>query len=393
MEIHGTGCCLMDFLYPAEDFSSPAFKAALSKKEGDGGLSPGRLVFAGDFERFTGRNYDAALAEITGGKVPGSSNLGGPSVVSLAHVAQILGDGHHVRFYGSRGNDETGKLVEEALARLPFAEYKLTVKDGPTARTDVLSDPGYDEGHGERTFINLLGAAALFGSADLAPSFFDADIIAFGGTAIVPRLHEELTELLREARKRGAATVVNLVYDYRSEITAPERKWKLGREDDAYPYIDILISDRDEALKTSGRASPEEASAWFLERGVGAAIITGGKRPVHLAAGKGLFAPLEPETLPVCEEVNRELTLFPERRGDTTGCGDNFAGGIITGMAAQLETTKRGRLDLREACVLGIVSGGFSCFTMGGTFYEKRPGEKQERLEPYIKAYRKQISV
>lgn len=113
----------MDFLYPAEDFSSPAFRAALSKKEGDGGLSPGRLVFAGDFERFTGKNYDEALAEISGGKAPGSSNLGGPSVVSLAHAAQILRDGRRVCFYGNRGNDETGKLVEEALARLPFAEY------------------------------------------------------------------------------------------------------------------------------------------------------------------------------------------------------------------------------------------------------------------------------
>jgi sugar/nucleoside kinase (ribokinase family) len=390
MNIHGAGCGLIDFLYAAADFSRPAFKAALSLREGDGGLTPGRLVFAEDFERFIGKPYETALAEISGG-APSSHNLGGPSVVSLAHAAQMLYGTHEVRFFGVRGKDEQGDLIERALSRLPFAEYRLLLKDGPSARTDVLSDPGYDNGHGERTFINLLGAASHFEPRDLGADFFDAPLIAFGGTGLVPQLHDGLTELLKTAKDRDAVTVVNLVYDFRSDIMNPGRKWKLGVKDDAYPYIDILIADRDEALKTSGCASTEAAAAWFLSRGTGAAVVTEGSRSVYLAAGKGVFAPLAPLTMPVCEEVNRELALFPERRGDTTGCGDNFAGGIIAGMAEQLVSVPRGSLDLREAGILGIASGGFACFTLGGTFYESRPGEKRERLAPYIAAYRKQL--
>ncbi|GHU15689.1 hypothetical protein FACS1894163_03370 [Spirochaetia bacterium] len=334
--------------------------------------------------------YETALKELCGGVPPASRNLGGPSVVALAHAAQVLGDRDQVRFFGCRGTDETGNLVEDALSRLPFREYRLLSKKGATPRTDVLSDPDYDNGHGERTFINLLGAANAMCPADLGDDFFDAHIIAFGGTGLVPQIHDGLTELLKRGQKNGALTVVNLVYDYRSEINFPGQKWKLGIQDDAYPYIDILIADRDEALKTSGCASTEEAAAWFLFRGTGAVLITEGARSIKLAAGNGRCIPLKLQALPVCEEINRELALYPERRGDTTGCGDNFAGGIITGIAEQLTMTPNRKIDLRDACIQGIIAGGFACFTIGGTFYESYPGEKRERLAFYREAYRKQ---
>ncbi|GHV77938.1 hypothetical protein AGMMS49942_27590 [Spirochaetia bacterium] len=391
MIIHGTGCCLIDFLYPSIDFSAAAFQQARSRQEGDGGLSPGRLVFAEDFERFMEQPYETALKNISGGMPPASHNLGGPSVVSLTHAAQVLGENAQVCFYGIRGSDETGDLVEAALSRLPFQDYRLLAKPGATPRTDVLSDPMYHKGHGERTFINLLGAARNFSPADLGNDFFDAHIIALGGTGLTPHLHDGLTELLGRARKGGAVTVVNLVYDYRSEISAPGKKWKLGVRDDAYPSIDVLIADHDEALKTAGCSSSEDAAAWFLSQGTGAVLITEGAKAIRIAAGKGICRPLGSQTLPVSEAVNRDLAAQSERRGDTTGCGDNFAGGIIAGITEQLALTPKGKIDLREACILGTAAGGFACFTVGGTFYETYPGEKRERLAPYIDAYRKQI--
>jgi sugar/nucleoside kinase (ribokinase family) len=338
-----------------------------------------------------GKPYETALKDISGGLPPASHNLGGPSVVSLTHAAQVLGENAQVCFFGIRGSDETGNLVEAALSRLPSLGRRLLTKPGATPRSEVLLDPRYHNGHGERTFINLLGAARNFSPADLGDDFFDAHIIALGGTGLTPPLHDGMTELLGRARKSGAVTVVNLVYDYRSEINAPGQKWKLGIRDDAYPSIDILIADRDEALKTSGCSSPADAAAWFLARGTGAVLITEGAQSIRIAAGKGICRPLESQTLPVCEAVNRDLAAHPERRGDTTGCGDNFAGGIIAGIAEQLAVASRGNIDLREACIPGTAAGGFACFTVGGTFYETYPGEKQERLAPYIAAYREQI--
>jgi sugar/nucleoside kinase (ribokinase family) len=392
MVIHGTGCCLADILYARSDFSAPAFRRALSRREGDGGLGPGRLVFAEDFERFAGKPYEAALAEITGGG-PDSCNLGGPSIVSLAHAAQVLGEAADVLYYGMRGSGGYGDFVEAALARFPFKACRLARKEGTEPRTDVLSDPSYDNGCGERTFINLLGAADRFGPADLEDSFFDARIVAFGGTALVPLIHSELTSLLKRAGDCGAARVVNLVYDYRGEISSPGKKWKLGAGDDAYPFIDLLIADKEEALKTSGAPRIEEALRWFLDRGAGAAVVTDGARPVRFAAsGKGVFAPAKPCSLPVCEEINRELAARPERRGDTTGCGDNFAGGVIASLAEQLAASPGGRADLWECAVQGTVAGGFACFTVGGAFFEEYPGEKRKLLAPYIGAYRRQLA-
>jgi hypothetical protein len=48
-------------------------------------------------------------------------------------------------------------------------------------------------------------------------------------------------------------------------------------------------------------------------------------------------------------------------------------------------------MDLRECAVHGTVAGGFTCFSVGGAFYETFPGEKIKRMQPYIKAYRKQL--
>ena len=392
ISIHGTGCCLADNLYTDCDFSGGAFRQALSVKEGDGGLSPGRLVFAEDFERFTGRPYKDALAEIAGA-LPRTRSLGGPSVVSLAHAAQVLAERAEVSFYGVGGNDELADYVESALKRLPFKTYRYLRKDFPSPRTDVLSDPNYDNGHGERTFINMIGAAGHFLPGDLTDDFFAADIVEFGGTALIPPIHENLTELLRRSREAGAITSVNLVYDFRSELSAPGKKWKLGASDDAYPHIDILIADKEEALKTSGAGSIHDAIRWFIRQGTGAVIVTDGSRDAVLAAGRGVFSPLEPVSLPVCAEVDRELAFFPERRGDTTGCGDNFAGGVISSMAEQLAAGNRGRLDLRECAVQGTVAGGFTCFIIGGAFYETFPGEKLGRMQRYMEAYREQLSA
>lgn len=393
MIIHGTGCCLIDYLYARVDFSSPAFAAARSRREGDGGLTPGKLVFAEEFERFMGQPYQKALETLTGGAKPDRSNLGGPSVVSLAHAAQMLSEqGFEVSFYGVSGTDDTAASIEMALQRLPFTSVHLKRKGGPSPRTDVLSDPAYDNGHGERTFINLVGAAGSFVPEDLPDDFFRADIVAFGGTALVPALQENLAGLLRRAKAEGALTFVNLVYDFRSELLHPGEKWRLGRNDDAYPYIDILVADREEALKTSGAESIPEAIAYFLNRGTGAVVVTEGARNIHLASQRPRS--LSHITMPVCEGVNRELAEHPELRGDTTGCGDNFAGGLLASVAEQLAASGAATardFDLREACIWANAAGGFTCFVIGGTYYEESPGEKRKRILPYVASYRKQL--
>lgn len=93
--------------------------------------------------------------------------------------------------------------------------------------------------------------------------------------------------------------------------------------------------------------------------------------------------------MPVSHIIKSELISY--RGGDTTGCGDNFTGGVITSVVNQLSNGNE-HPDLREACAWGIVSGGFTCFYMGGTYFEEKPGEKMARIKPYYDSYKKQIS-
>ena len=75
--ISGVGCCLVDLLYNEIDFESESIRPFLSINRGDGGLTPGHLVFREEFEKFCGVPLDKALDIITGGRKHDKINIGG----------------------------------------------------------------------------------------------------------------------------------------------------------------------------------------------------------------------------------------------------------------------------------------------------------------------------
>ena len=92
--------------------------------------------------------------------------------------------------------------------------------------------------------------------------------------------------------------------------------------------------------------------------------------------------------MPVSQKVTDELKH--NKNGDTTGCGDNFVGGGIASIVNQIQKGIK-QPDILEACCWGIVSGGFACFYMGGTYLEKKAGEKLNKIKTYYEAYIRQI--
>ena len=218
IKISGTGCALVDYLYKPVNFHSEAMSSYLSVKTGDGGLAPGRLVFTEELERFASEKYLDIRHKIVNGQQPVALNIGGPSIVSLIHAAQLLHDfPAEVNFWGCKGKDSGAAFLEEKLQKTPLKISKYKTGNLYTPFTDVLSDPDFDHGNGERIFVNNIGAAGELLPEDLDDSFFEADIVVFGGTAIVPEIHNHLTELLQSAKNKGCITVVNTVYDFRNE--------------------------------------------------------------------------------------------------------------------------------------------------------------------------------
>ncbi|MGC9355516.1 MAG: carbohydrate kinase family protein [Mariniphaga sp.] len=389
--ISGTGCALADFLYTNVSFHSPSFEKYRTRKPGDGGLSPGKLVFTEELEQFAKVPYPQILNELTDGTKAASFNIGGPSLVSLIHASQML-EGEkefEVKFYGISGKDETSVKIRQLLKKTPvdFSGY-LAESKKPTPFTHVLSDPDFDNGHGERTFINNIGAAWNLTPGFLPGSFFESDMVCLGGTAITPNLHDNLHVLLEKAKNRGAFTLVNTVFDFRNEKRNPENPWPLGNSEWSFPNIDILIMDKEEALKISGKPTVSKAIDFFTAK-TSAYIITQGADPVIFNSNGEVFD-RESGSLKVSEVVTQKIQN-KEYNGDTTGCGDNFVGGVIASVAKQMQQNPQKKLNLKAAVISGICSGGFACSCHGGTWFEKTPGEKYRKIENLIDAYHKQL--
>jgi len=388
--VSGVGCCLVDLLYNDIDFGDTTINPYLSLNRGDGGLTPGHLVFREEFEKFCGEPFDLVLNRITGGKKHNKINIGGPSVVSLINAAQLVDQEHcEVRFYGRGGKDEIGNYLVSALKKTPVILKDFKLINNQTPSTVVLSDPGFAGGHGERMFINSIAAAWEYGPDNLDDDFFKSDIIVFGGTGLVPQIHDNLTYLLRKAKSEGGITIVNTVFDFRNEKANPSRKWPLGESDESYRYIDLLITDQEEAFRLSGESDPQKALDFFLDRKVSSLMITNGSKNIIIWSDGKFFNASGIKEMPVSEKVVIERKN--SQVGDTTGCGDNFVGGVIASVVNQKHN---GAIhpDITEACSRGVISGGFACFYLGGTYFEEETGEKRGKMEPYYEAYRKQIA-
>jgi sugar/nucleoside kinase (ribokinase family) len=391
--ISGTGCALADFLYNKISFDSPAFQKYISKQPGDGGLSPGKLVFTEELEKFSGNPYSRIMHSLTGCTEPDAFNVGGPSLVTLIHASQLLDKKNfEVKFYGMAGKDGTSDRIFKMVRKTPLnIENYHTNGNYSSPFTDVFSDPSYDNGHGERTFVNNIGAAWEYFPENLPDDFFDSQIVCFGGTAIVPHIHDNLTSILSRAKAGNCITLVNTVFDFRNEKTSPDKPWPLGKSAESYGLIDILIMDHIEALKLSGQKTIEEAADFFTSSSVASFLITNGANPVFGWSDGSLFKKQELIQLPVSKKVTDDLKTKPELRGDTTGCGDNFAGGIIASLAWQLKKMIKGQFDLVEAISWGIASGGHTCFIIGGTYLENYKWEKLRKVSELQTEYMKQI--
>ena len=392
--VSGTGCALADYLYNGISFNSKEFIKFQSKKPGDGGLSPGKLVFTGELEKYSNLLYQEIKGEIIGGRPPDNFNVGGPSLVPMIHAAQLLNEeDYKVNFYGIAGNDKTAEKILRIVrnTNLDIKNYKITKKRS-TPFTDVLSDPEFDNGNGERTFINNLGAALDYSLNDLGESFYNSNIVCFGGTALVPALHKNITALLARAKKGGCITIVNTVFDFISEKKDPDKPWQFGNADLSFNLIDVLIMDYIESLRISGRNNIDDAISFFINSGVSSFIITNGADLINMWSSGRFFNMQGRVQLPVSEKVTELLKKYPETRGDTTGCGDNFAGGIIASIAWQTKNKVKGEYDFFEALSWGVASGGFACFTLGGTYNENSPGEKLSEIRKLQQYYLSQIN-
>lgn len=230
---------------------------------------------------------------------------GGCAVNSGIAMAKI---GLNIAIIGKIGNDGFGKYIHNSLR-----EEKVNV-DGlvmdpasSTSASVVLVDSG-----GERSFLHCLGANAEFTDKDVNYSIIEKSKIVFiAGTMLMPSFDgEPCTRVLKKSREMGKYTALDTAWDSKG-------RWMKVLEP-CMKYIDLFMPSYEEAVQLSGKEKPEDIADVFLSMGVKTAVIKLGKDGCFIKDSGG-----EKHKIPTYTDI---------KPVDTTGAGDSFAAGFLTGI-------------------------------------------------------------
>ncbi len=215
--------------------------------------------------------------------------------------------GLEVQIAAEVGHDPMGDwLLSEMVAKGMNVELVSRSKSQQTSMS--MLPIGSD---GARAAFFVPGASKTFSPSEaVMEKLLDASILHLGGTGLLPSFDGEPSRhLLARAKELGRTTVFDLILANEETIRLVEP---------LLPHIDYFVPSIDEASAMAGATSPAEVAAWFRARGVKNVVLT--------LEGDGVF--VLPENEDAFQLPAHQIEVL-----DTTGCGDSFTAGIITGLA------------------------------------------------------------
>lgn len=209
---------------------------------------------------------------------------------------------------GKVGNDGFGSYLTNVL-RSEGIETKGLVtgnNSGTSASVVVVGDDS------ERSFIHCFGANAEFSYDDIDFNFVKEYQIAFftGVNLMASFDGSPCGRAVKKIKELGCITVMDTAWD------ASGRWMELVR--DSLPHLDYFIPSYDEAKNIAGKENPSDIADVFLSYGVKNVLIKLGKEGCYFKTSSNLE-----QTIPTLE-------IEPV---ETTGAGDAFASGFITGIS------------------------------------------------------------
>jgi adenosine kinase len=254
---------------------------------------------------------------------PAIETSGGSAANTIVGLASL---GARAAFIGKIKDDKLGKSFSHDIRAAGVAFSTPPAAGGAsTARCYILVTPD-----GERTMNTYLGAAQA-----LTPADIDADLVA--GSAIVylegylwdPKDAKDAfvkaAQIAHEAERTVALTLSDAfcVDRYRAEFLHLMRS----------RTVDLIFANETE-LQSLYETSDFDTALGALRADVGAAVVTRSEKGCVVVNGK------RTDTVPA----------FPvERVVDTTGAGDLFAAGFLSGLARGADDRTCGRLGALAA--------------------------------------------
>lgn len=211
--------------------------------------------------------------------------------------------------------------------------HLLTHETEPTSTTAVLIDSD-----GERSFLHAVGAPKMLDKTAFLTridSFLShSRAMLLGYFSLLPNLQEDLPEVLAALQQAECLTALDAAGDGGTlEELAP-----------CLPYLDVYVPSHKEAGNQTREDDPEKIVRAFREAGATGLIgVKLGDEGALLSPKLGEFEHIAP-------------VAAPGPVVDTTGAGDCFLGGLLTGLLRGMSVADAGRLAAAcgACCVTGL---------------------------------------
>jgi sugar/nucleoside kinase (ribokinase family) len=234
--------------------------------------------------------------------------------------------GMKVAAAGLVGKDVLGAAVTERLRQQGLDTSAVFTTDrGQTSATVVAVEPG-----GERCFFHTPGVTKVLDPEafrQCLPVFKRCKCVQVGYFGLLPALTPELPALLRELRTVAPQTKINL------ETVTPVGPWE--QLEPILPHVDLFVPSRGEAIDLTGERDPVKMIAAFRK---------------HMPRGL-IGIKLDAEGC-IIDDGAGKVVVIPAYKidvVDTTGAGDTWFAGLLTGLIRGLPLEHAGRLANRTA--------------------------------------------
>ena len=211
-----------------------------------------------------------------------------------------------VGMLGAIGKDEFGSILQQQLEKHRIDLRGLCIREEvPTSRVIVLI-----RHDGKRNFLFLGGANHTFHFDDININLIkEANIVHIGGFYQMPRFDGDgSARLMQMAKSMGKTTTMDVNWDHSG-------KWRQTIEY-TLKYVDYFLPSEEEAGLITGQSSPWKMADSLLDMGTKNVLIKMGDKGAYFKNAQSCF----------------KIATHKVQAIDTTGAGDSFVAGFLTGL-------------------------------------------------------------
>lgn len=262
--------------------------------------------------------------------LPYTLSLGGSASNTIRAMARL---GSQVGFIGKVGQDSTGDFFEQGLINVGVQPFIFRGHNHSGRCVSLVSPDG------ERTMITYLGAAMEMTSYEISPDMFTGyDCLYIEGYLVQD--HDLIGCAVRTAKQCGLKVAIDLAS---FNVVAENLEFLRSLVSE---YVDILFANEQEARTFTGEDEPLNALQAISEM-CDLAVVKIGTKGALIKQGA---------------EVLHVGIMAAAKRVDTTGAGDYYAAGFLSGMCQGL--------NLRQCGTIGAIAAGKVIEVVGTTFGE-----------------------